>query len=77
MKNLVFLFAVIVIISCNNDAKKNGADISQYATFSKDGQFSLAAPKYMKSSSGLNPDASLQLENREKEVYLALIEEPP
>ena len=76
MKKLIFLFATLVFISCNSDTKRGNADTSQFIPFSVEGQFSLEAPKFMKNSVGLNPDASIQLENRQQEIYLAVIEEP-
>lgn len=75
MKKWFLITLAVLVISCKSDNKKSNVDTSQFVAH-KVHDFSVETPKYMKSSHDLNPDASLQMENRNQEVYLAVIEEP-
>lgn len=76
MKKWIYLSLIILGVACKSDSSKSNVDTSDFVTHVGEKQFKLLTPKYLKKSTGLNPDASLQLENREKEIYLAVIEEP-
>lgn len=76
MKKWIYLSLIILVVACKSDSSKSDFDTSDFVAHSGNNQFKLLAPKHMKKSSSLNPDASLQLENRERETYLAVIEEP-
>lgn len=51
-------------------------DPSDFRKESALGLYEISVPDYMKSTTGLNADASMQFQNIFKETYLAIIEEP-
>lgn len=85
MKKITTAFLFLLIItsfsSCLSDGKKNNSEEkssenSEYRTESALGLYEMQIPNFMKATSGLNADASMQFQNIYKETYLAVIEEP-
>lgn len=72
MKRIVYLLLFsLFIISCDFSGKE--------VTFNEvniNGQYKLSVPDFMKSTTELNDDASLQYMNMYKETYMIVIDEP-
>jgi len=68
----------LTLLSCLsfNDNKGEAVDPEEFNYQSAVGRYEMKIPKYMKSTNGLNTDASLQYQNLFKEAYVAVIEEP-
>lgn len=76
--SLLPIFAFVVLLaSCNSSGEKktDRIDTSDFQTVSASNLYQLSIPKYMKSATGLNVDASMQYQNIYKETYLAIIDE--
>lgn len=65
------------LVSCGNseEGKRTSIDTSQYKTESLEGNFQISIPKKMKKASQLNPDASMQFEDKNTNSYLVVIKE--
>ena len=75
MKKWMYFALIVLFVACKNDSSKSSVDTSEFRSHVSNEHFKVLTPDFMKQGRGLNPDASLQLENREKETYLAVIEE--
>ena len=81
MKKKQFILPCFVflcfLISCGNSEgkKRTSIDTSEYKTETLDGNFQISIPKELKKASQLNPDASMQFENKNTNNYLVIIKE--
>ncbi|AEM69116.1 hypothetical protein Murru_0058 [Allomuricauda ruestringensis DSM 13258] len=78
---LTFLF-VLLILSCtsckNFKAEKNDSEpkIQDFNTVAINNEYQIKIPRFMKGTTGLNEEASLQYQSLLKEAYLLVIDEP-
>ncbi|MBA4744275.1 MAG: hypothetical protein H2058_03365 [Muricauda sp.] len=75
-----FLF-VLLILSCsckNFNAEKNdsGPKSQDFNTVAINNEYQINIPRFMKGSTGLNEEASLQYQSLLQEAYLLVIDEP-
>lgn len=78
-KKVFFLLLVqTTLVSCLSfgDNKNDALDPEDFNYQSAVERYEMKIPKYMKSTSGLNADATMQYQNLFREAYLAVIEEP-
>lgn len=82
MKNpvtLLLFLAVFSFSSCIKSKDKNGnkePKIEDFHTVSVNEEYQVSLPKFMKGTTGLNEEASLQYQNLFKEAYTIIIDEP-
>ena len=79
MKKVVFLLiAVFIFTSCLDDIKSKFSPEKNvsFETVKIENRYRLKIPKYMKETTELNDDASLQYMNTFKEAYVIVIDEP-
>ncbi|QLG46742.1 hypothetical protein [Costertonia aggregata] len=82
--NIYFRTVLIILLTFQFNAcleipsfgKKEELSVSEDFKTVKINDYSMAVPKYMKTATGLNPDASLQYQNIFKEAYVVVIDEP-
>lgn len=76
---IVALGCVFLFISCLGSGEKNADENPKLEDFNKvtvNGAFEVSFPKYMRGTTRLNDEASLQYENALKETYTIIINEP-
>jgi len=71
----VFLLLFLVYSCGFGEKKPEKVNNSNFRTESALGLYEISIPKYMKTATDLNADASMQFQNIYKETYLAIIDE--
>lgn len=81
VNKLTFLF-VLLIFSCtsckNPKAKNNDSEttIEDFNTISINNEYHIKMPRFLKGTTGLNEEASLQYQSLRREAYVIIIDEP-
>ncbi|MEZ4857812.1 MAG: hypothetical protein R2781_03290 [Flavobacteriaceae bacterium] len=79
MRKIIIPFLLIVLTlslsACLGNSEKKNAATGEYRTETALGLYEMQVPEFMKATTGLNTDASMQFQNIYKETYLAVIEE--
>ena len=77
MRNIsILIFLVLSTASCIRSKKYHGdAGREVFNTVTVHNEYQVSIPKFMRSTTGLNDEASLQYQNRFKEAYTIIIDE--
>ena len=62
---------ILVLVSCVEGKKSDGS----FREIKVEGAYLISLPEQMKSTTGLNPEASLQYQDTAREIYLIVLEE--
>ncbi len=76
---MVSLCCLLFFASCLGSSEKTTDEnpkIEDFHTVSVNGEYQVSIPKYMRGTTGLNEEASLQYQNARKETYTIIIDEP-
>ncbi|MDF0716280.1 hypothetical protein PY092_08990 [Muricauda sp. 334s03] len=81
VNKLTFLFVLLIFscTSCKNEKTENNdseTTIKDFNTVSIDNEYHIKMPRFLKGTTGLNEEASLQYQSLLREAYVIIIDEP-